>query len=173
MIKRITSSIDRLNESVAMVARWIILVVVAEMCYDVCMRYLFSRPTIWSYDISYMLGGTFFMLGLCYVHKLDRHVRVDVFYNMLKPKKKALVDIVMSLVVFFPTFTLLLIYMVPHVITSWQRKERSVVSFWSPPIYPLKTVVLIAIILLWLQSVSNLMKNFEVVMDKGTEEVEK
>lgn len=173
MIKKITSTIDGLSEWAAKTARWIVLVMVVVICYDVSMRYFYDRPTIWAYDISYMLGGSFFMLGLAYLHSLDKHVRVDVIYGMCKPKTKALIDIVMSLIIFFPTFTILILRMTPHVITSWQRGEKAVLSFWTPPIYPLKTVVLIGVILLWLQGVSNLLKSFEVYLGEETGEVGK
>lgn len=173
MLRTIISGIDAVSTLVAKWSKWIIMIVVFEMFYEVCARYFFNRPTIWSYDLSYMLGGAFFTLGLCYVHRLDRHVRVDVFYTMFSPRAKAIIDIVMSLLIFFPTFSMLIVKMFPYVVTSWQRGEKAVGSFWGPPIYPLKTVVLMAIILLWLQGLSNFLKDVQILAGKTREEVGK
>lgn len=136
------------------------------------MRYVFNSPSMWVYDISYMIGGTFFTLGMGYALLKKKHIRVDVIYVNLKNKTQALLDIVLTLIVFFPTFGLLMYKLIPWVITSWERKEKASGSFWLPPIYPLKTIMLIAIILLILQGISELCKDINTFLAKEEESAE-
>jgi len=136
------------------------------------MRYAFGKPTIWAYDISYMLGGTFFVLGIGYALLTKAHVRVDVVYVRWSAKTRAWVDIVLSLLLFFPAFTVLLYKLVPWVLRSWARQEKASGSFWLPPIYPLKTIILIAVVLLLLQGISELCKDLRVLTSNDRENAE-
>ena len=174
MLDKFLYLIDKANEKVAQAAKWLVLVLTATLFFEVFMRYVLNKPTIWSYDLSYMLGGTFFTMGMGYALQKDVHVRVDVFFNNWKKRTQKLVNVIFTTFVFFPTYGLLLYKLIPHVITSWVRKERAVGSFWMPPIYPFKTMLLIAVILLVLQAVSIYIKDWSYLLDKEApvEEVE-
>ncbi len=172
MLTKIPQIIDPINEWVANLAKWLILILAILNFYEVLMRYVFNSPSMWVYDISYMIGGTFFTLGMGYALLKKKHIRVDVIYVNLKNKTQALLDIVLTLIVFFPTFGLLMYKLIPWVITSWERKEKASGSFWLPPIYPLKTIMLIAIILLILQGISELCKDINTFLAKEEESAE-
>lgn len=172
MLTKIPKIIDPINEWVANLGKWLILVLALLNFYEVFMRYVFDRPSMWVYDVSYMVGGAFFSLGMGYTLLKKKHVRVDVIYVKLKKKTQAFLDIILTLLIFFPTFGMLMYKLIPWVITSWERKEKASGSFWLPPIYPLKTIMLIAIILLILQAISELMKDihsFIVAKEEGAE----
>ncbi|WP_226954763.1 TRAP transporter small permease subunit [Mesopusillimonas faecipullorum] len=165
----ISNTIDSITSRIASAAKWVVLVLALINCYEVVMRYLFNRPSIWVFDLSYMLGGTFFVLGMGYALLTKTHVRVDVFYVNLSEKSKALLDILLSVVFFFPAFGLLLYKLVPWVIRSWEREERATGSFWLPPIYPFKSIILIAVALLVLQGVSEICKDINKLISKKNE----
>jgi TRAP-type mannitol/chloroaromatic compound transport system permease small subunit len=166
LIESVEKFIDKLNQMVFKAARWIVLILSFTLFYEVFMRYVFNRPTIWSYDVSYMLGGIFFTLGMGYTLQKNIHVRVDIIYNLFSKRTKALIDILFTLFVFFPTFTMLIYKLIPYVRTSWIRQERAVGSFWMPPIYPFKTMLLVAVLLLFLQVISMLIKNCRIFFNK-------
>ena len=42
---------------------WLVVPLVAGLTYEVIARYLFHAPTIWAYDVAYMLYGSHFLLG--------------------------------------------------------------------------------------------------------------
>ena len=46
-------------------------------------RYLFNAPTIWSFDVTYMLYGAIFMLGAAYALHKGAHIRTDFFFEQL------------------------------------------------------------------------------------------
>lgn len=172
LIEKIENFIDKLNFTVFKIARWIVLILSFTLFYEVFMRYIFNRPTIWSYDMSYMLGGIFFTLGMGYTLQKGIHVRVDVIYNLLKRRTQALIDVLFTLFVFFPTFSMLIYKLIPYVRTSWARQERAVGSFWMPPIYPFKTILLIAVILLYLQVISMFIKDCRILFKKESKDEE-
>jgi len=171
VLQVISRTLDSITTIAAEIVKWIVLVLALLNCYEVIMRYLFNKPSIWAFDLSYMLGGAFFALGMGYAWLTKAHVRVDVLYVNFSQKIQALIDIVLSLIFFFPAFTLLLIKLVPWVIKSWDRKEKASGSFWLPPIYPLKTVILVAVALLVLQGISELCKDIMKLTNNDEEKV--
>lgn len=172
LLKKIPAIIDPLNTWVASMSKWLILILALLNFYEVFMRYVFNNPSMWVYDISYMIGGTFFSLGMSYTLLKKKHVRVDIFYIKLKERTQALLDMILTLIVFFPTFGLLLTKLIPWVITSWERKEKASGSYWLPPIYPLKTILVIAVFLLILQVISEFIKDLSKFLNKNDNEEE-
>ena len=60
----LTRALDTLTRVVGRATAWLIIPMVGSLVYEVGARYLFDAPTIWAYDMTFMLYGTFFMLGL-------------------------------------------------------------------------------------------------------------
>jgi TRAP-type mannitol/chloroaromatic compound transport system permease small subunit len=137
--------IDRLSTWSGKAVAWLCLILVLELVYDTIARYGFNAPTEWSYDISYMLYGTMFMIGAAYTLLLDEHVRIGVLYDRVSARSKAIINIVGYLIFFFPG--------TDYALKSWKIMEHSGVSMWSPPIYPFKTVIPVATFLLLLQGI--------------------
>lgn len=143
--------IDRISEWSGKAAAWLCLILILELVYDTVARYVFGAPTAWSYDISYMLYGTLFMVGASYTLLLDEHVRIGVFYEKATPRGQALINVAGYLVFFFPTMLALIWFGTEFAMKSWRIAEHSGVSMWSPPIYPFKSIIPLAALLLLLQ----------------------
>ena len=56
-------AIDKVNTWVGKIFSWSILAMTFVIVYEVFSRYVFSAPTTWAYDVSYMLYGTLFMMA--------------------------------------------------------------------------------------------------------------
>ena len=80
-------------------------------------RYVFNAPTIWSFDVTYMLYGTIFMLGAAYALLKGAHIRTDFFFERWSIRTRGIIDSVAYLVFFFPRH--------PHV--SHRELERGLV----------------------------------------------
>jgi len=158
--------VDRLNLWAGTICKWFVALLTLVLTLEVVMRYVFNSPTIWAYDVSYMLGGSFFVLGMGYTLLKNDHVRVDIFYQKYSPRGRAMVDAVLTLVLFLPCFSLLLYHLVPYVYDSWAVSEKSLESFWRPPIYPFKTVLLISVALLLLQGIAVFLRALQVIFSK-------
>ena len=75
----------------------LVLPMVGGLCYEVFARYLFNAPTIWAYDVTYILYGSHFMLGAAYTLYKGSHIRTDMLYEKFTVQWKGIVDASMYL----------------------------------------------------------------------------
>jgi TRAP-type mannitol/chloroaromatic compound transport system permease small subunit len=167
-LRSLCRGIDMVSEWSGRIVAWLVLILTLVICYDVGMRYLFSAPTIWAYEMSYQFGGTFFMLGAAYTLKYRAHVRIDIFYGRLSPRRRALFDVILFLVLFFPLWGGMIYFLVPYIIYAWEIEERALTGFWQPIVYPFKTGMLVGCFLLFIQGVAEFIRSF-VLLVRGEE----
>jgi len=159
--------IDLLSQWTGKVLRWFYLALIVEMTYEVIARYAFNTPTIWSYELTYMLYGALFLLGAAYTLMVKGHIRIDVFYMRFPPRARTVVELACYLVFFFPVMFVLLFASIDFTWKSWAIKETSAASVWYPPIYPFKTVLPVAIFLLILQGIAEFIRNLSQLFSRG------
>jgi TRAP-type mannitol/chloroaromatic compound transport system permease small subunit len=138
---------------------WLAPPLVLALTYEVIARYAFHRPTIWAYDVSYMLYGSHFMLGAAYTLYRGGHIRTDIFYQNWSPRIRATVDAVLYLFFFFPGMAFFFWMGLDEALHAWDIREVSDASPWRPPIYPFKTVIPVAALLLIIQGASEFLKS--------------
>ncbi len=153
MWSSLSKRIDWLSEWIGKASAWLIPLLIAELAYDTIARYVFNVPTEWSYDITYMLYGAAFMGGASYTLLLDEHVRIEVIYEKVSLRSRAIIDAIGYIVFFFPSMGALLYFGTEFTIKSWKILEASGESMWSPPIYPFKTIIPITALLITFQGI--------------------
>ena len=129
-------------------------VLVFTITIDVFLRYFVNAPTKWSYDVTYMLGGTLFLMSISYVLLHGGHVSIDILRKRLPPKVGLSLDIALHLLLFFPLIGVLFYAGTTHAITSIIQRELSNVGFWRPPLYPFRTMIPIAFLIVLLQGLA-------------------
>jgi TRAP-type mannitol/chloroaromatic compound transport system permease small subunit len=159
VFKKSSSRIDRLSELVGKGTSWCAAALMLSIGYEVVMRYGFRAPTLWSFDMSYMLGGSLYVLGFAWVLRDDGNVRVDVISSRFSPKVQLYINLIFTAAFFFPMATLLLAKSLERTILSWRILEKASYTIWYPPIYPLRTVVTIALLLWLLQGIVGFYRN--------------
>jgi TRAP-type mannitol/chloroaromatic compound transport system permease small subunit len=135
------------------------LPLVAALTYEVFARYGFNRPTIWAYDVTYMLYGSHFMLGAAYTLYRGGHIRTDIFYQTWSVRTRGIVDTALYLLLFFPGMALFFWMGLQEALHSLDIREVSDASPWRPVIYPFKAVIPISVLLLIIQGISELLKS--------------
>jgi TRAP-type mannitol/chloroaromatic compound transport system permease small subunit len=80
----------------------LLLVLLLNVFYDVVMRYLFNDVSIGMQELEWHLYAAIFLLGVAYTLKVDGHVRVDLVYERLSPRRRALIDIIGTVVLLWP-----------------------------------------------------------------------
>ena len=133
---------------------------ILSMTYEVIMRKFFLAPTIWAYDISRFLYGALFMLGAGYALSKGVHIRADFLYRNFKIKNQGLVDFWLYILFYFPGLLVFLYMTIGYVGESIQRGERGMDTSWMPYMWPIKSCLLIGIIFLLIQGVSELLKSY-------------
>jgi len=159
ILKGYVKCIDIFNERVAKTFAWLTVILMIGMVYSTIMRYLFNKPPLWTYDFVYYCANVMFMMGAAYVLQIKGNVTIDLFFSKFSQKGQAIVDTVLSLILFFPLFIALFYFSMINVPFSWQAGERAVESVIRVPIYPLKTVIPITCVMLILQQIAELIRN--------------
>ena len=153
-------NIDKFSKWIGNIVCWILMPLIFAMTYEVLARKLFLAPTIWAYDISRFLYGALFMLGAGYALSRGVHIRADFLYRNFKTKNQGLIDFWLYLLFYFPGLIVFLYMTIGYVGESIQRGERGMDTTWMPYMWPIKTCLLIGIIFLLIQGISELFKSY-------------
>jgi TRAP-type mannitol/chloroaromatic compound transport system permease small subunit len=156
---RVIHVIDTLSNWSGKAVAWLILPLVFGLTYEGFARYLFNAPTLWAYDLSYMLYGAIFMLGAHYTLLKGAHIRTDMLWEKFTPRTKGRIDAAAYIFFFFPAMILLFYASVDEAWISWRMGELSEQTAWRPALWPFKAVVPLTALLLLVQGVSELLKS--------------
>ena len=152
--------IDRFSKAIGNIVCWITIPLILGMVYEVFARKLFLSPTIWAYDMSRFLYGALFMLGAGYALSKGVHIRADFLYRNFKVKTQGAVDFWLYLLFYFPGLLVFLYMTIGFVQESIMRGEKGMDTTWMPYMWPIKTCLLVGIVFLLIQGVSEILKSF-------------
>lgn len=159
-IRRSLVIIDNISIWSGKTFAWLIIPLVGALVYEVISRYFFNAPTLWAYELSYMLYSAHFMLVAAYGLVSHEHIRTDFLYGLMPTRWQGTVDAWLYLFFYIPAMIIFLWITFQFAIDSWAMSERSTLSPWMPPIYPLKTVLPVTAALLLLQGISEFFKSY-------------
>ena len=151
--------IDKFTDHTGTWIAWLNVPLVLAVSYEVFARYLLNAPTIWSFDVAYMLYGTIFMLGAAYALHKGAHIRTDFFFERWSIRTKGMIDSFAYLVFFFPAIFIFLIVSWSEGWYAFTIGEVSEQTPWRPILWPFKMVVPLACLLLLIQGVSETIKS--------------
>jgi TRAP-type mannitol/chloroaromatic compound transport system permease small subunit len=171
----ISRVIDWFTTKLGQLMWWTSLFMVLVGAFNVITRYAFGPiAKVFGTNVAQALSGnaylslqTFaytliFLLGAAYVLKSDGHVRVDIVYSSLKAKTKAWIDIFGASIFLIPFCWFALAFSQKNVASSWSKLEASP-DPGGIPLYIVKTVVPVALVILMIQGVSEIIKNIAFV----------
>jgi TRAP-type mannitol/chloroaromatic compound transport system permease small subunit len=156
-IKFFVRHVDRFNYGVGRFAMWLIFPMGAILLYSTVMRVIFGYPINWVLEMSQFMLSAYYLLGGAYSMQLDAHVRMDLFYGMMKPKTRAITD---SFTILFVIFYLVVLFRggvssTEYAITYNQKNYTA----WAPVMWPIKLVMTIGVFLMLLQTISQFFKD--------------
>lgn len=149
---------DKLSAWFGKVFAWCVMVMALGVGYEVFVRYLLNAPTVWAFDLTYMMYGTMFMIAGAYTLSRDGHVRGDFVYRLWKPATQAKVELVLYFFFFFPGVLALIFAGWKYAGRSWRYLEVSTMSPANIPIYQFKSVIIAAGILLTIQGIAQVFR---------------
>ena len=156
---RLVRTIDKFTDTTGTWVAWLNMPLVAAISYEVIARYVFHAPTIWSFDVTYMLYGTIFMLGCAYALHKGAHIRTDFFFEKWSVKTKGIIDSIAYLVFFFPSLIVFFFVSAGEGWYAFTIGEVSEQTPWRPLLWPYKWVIPLAVLLLLIQGVSETIKS--------------
>jgi TRAP-type mannitol/chloroaromatic compound transport system permease small subunit len=157
-VQRFLHTIDGISTWVGKAAAWLIVALMAVVCVEVFKRYILNMPTAWIFDADNMLYGTAFMLCGAYTLAQNAHVRGDFLYSSMRPRMQASLDMVLYVVFFFPGIAALIYAGSDYAADSWRIGEHSNVTAEGPAVYPFKTMIPLAGVLVMLQGLAELVR---------------
>ena len=160
----ITAKIDRFTDVVGLAVAWLNVPMVLAVSYEVVSRYFFHAPTIWVYDVTYMLYGTIFMLGAAYALHKGAHIRTDFFFESWSTRTKGAIDSIAYLALFFPSLVLFFIVGADESWYAFTINETSEQTPWRPILWPFKMVIPLTCVLLMIQGVSEVIKSLHAAL---------
>lgn len=145
----------------------VVLPLVLAMVFEVVSRYAFSAPTAWAFELSYMMMGTIFLLGLSCAVLVNQHVNVDFIHQVLPRRGVAIIDaigyILMAGMLFWLTSAL-----IANVGSVYRTGEGTGLSAWNPPIWPYRCIYALGFGLFALQCLAKAIENLLVVFGRET-----
>jgi TRAP-type mannitol/chloroaromatic compound transport system permease small subunit len=146
-----TAIINRVNEWLGKAMSYLLVVMMATICYEVVARYFFDRPTIWSMELNTYLLCIYCTIGGGFTLLRGGHVNVDILYGRFNFRTKAVLSCVTS--VFFFMFVLVLVWYgwdMAHKAFKYQETSGTILDW---PLFPTKIMVPIGAFLLLAQGV--------------------
>jgi len=135
---------DIFNKSIGHMFAWCVMLLMISTCYEVFMRYVLNSPTVWAFDMSYMLYGALFMMSGAYALSRGTHVRGDFLYRSWKPRNQAKMDLLLYFLFFFPAIFAMVYTGAAYSFEATRILESSVNSPAGVPVWPLKLIIFVA-----------------------------
>ena len=158
-MESIANLINCINQRIGIFASWLTTSLVILMCYDVFMRYFFASSKAWILELEWHLFALIFLLGASYALREDKHVRVDIFYANFSNKKKAIINLIGTVLFLLPWCVVIIWKSSVYTMSSYDILEGSPQPGGLPARFLIKGSVAFAFILLMLQGISVILKS--------------
>ncbi|MDP5240533.1 TRAP transporter small permease subunit [Uliginosibacterium sp. 31-16] len=166
VLLKVAHGIDALNEWVARIAIWLVLIVTLETAASAIVLKVLDVGSNAFLEIRWYLFSAIFLLGAGYALQKNAHVRIDVLTGRLSRRAQAAIDIIGTLFFLFPV-SLMVIWM------SWGVFAESFVSSEVSSsaggllLWPARLLVPAGFGLLLLQGVSEMIKRLAFLSNQG------
>ena len=156
-------AIDRVNDFLAAIAMAFLFVMIADMLYEVVSRRVFGAPTLWAYDIAYMLNGIGFLFAAGYTLRRNGHIRIDFLSTRLPRRNQDLINLFVYLFLVFPAVSCLIVGAYTGWLEAFLTGEIEPVSPWKPVIWPLYGGILVGFVSLIFQCLAEFIRHWRAI----------
>ncbi|MBM3348308.1 MAG: TRAP transporter small permease subunit [Betaproteobacteria bacterium] len=151
-------TVDKVSTFIGHCFSWLVVGLTALIGFEVFSRYVLNSPHAWAFDAQIMMYGTMFMMAGAYTLAKNGHVRGDILYGFLKPRTQAIFDLILYIVFFIPGVIALAYAGYGYAADSWRILEHSSITADGPPLYPFKTIIPIAGLVLLMQGIVEILR---------------
>ena len=150
-------TIDTISEKIGKFVMYWVFFMMFLLILSFVTRNIINFPLMWIIEMAQFTITAYYLLGGGYSMLTDDHVRMDLFYGKLSNKGKAKMDVFTS---FFLIFYLIILFIgsITSLIYTIETKQK-LFTAWAPYVWPIKTLMLIGILLMLLQAFSTLFKD--------------
>ena len=167
---KIEKNINKFADIIGTIAAVLLLALLVNVFYDVIMRYLFNDVSIGMQELEWHLYASIFLLGISYTLKENAHVRVDVIYEHLNPKKQAIIDISGTLFFLLPFCLLIAYYGIGFAEEAYSLGESSGDPGGLPHRWIIKSMISLSFVFVIITSIGFMLRAFNRAVDAEQEE---
>lgn len=143
---------------VSRLAGWLAMALIAALVVvvfaEVVARYALAAPTVWAYDVTYMLNGVIFLLGAGLALSKNLHVRIDFLSSRLPDRAQHGINFLFYVTLFLPIFGIVTEQAIAKAWKAFATGELEPVSPWAPLIWPFYAGIALGLACLWLQALA-------------------
>ncbi len=163
MLLTIEKWINRFSDVVGAIATVAMFLMLVNVFYDAIMRYFFKTGSIALQEMEWHLFSVVFMFGIAYALKEDGHVRVDILYDRLSPRTKAIINIAGTLLLLIPISVLIIDGSIWFVHEAYQSGEISGDPGGLTHRWLIKAVIPISFVFLIISSIGFMIRNINII----------
>ena len=158
-MKKISHIIDLFNEKIGILTSYLAIPLILITFFVAFMRYALDFGSIAIQEITIYLHALIFTVGASYTLKNNMHVRIDIFYNKFSDNLKKNINLFGTIFFLLPSCILIFVTSFNYVISSIMLLESSKEAGGLPILYILKSYILLMVFTLFLQAISEIIKN--------------
>lgn len=157
-------AVDAVNYRVGRFAMYLIFVMAAILLGSTGSRLITGVPFNWALEMSQFILSAYYLLGGAYALQMGSHVRMDLFYDRLSARKRAVTD---AITILFVIFYLVVLFWGGVSSTEYAivYKQQNY-SAWGPVLWPIKVVMTFGVFLMLLQCIATFFKDIAIARGK-------
>lgn len=163
-------AVDRVSVFIGRITMMLIICLTSVMLYEVLLRYVFEKPTLWANELSLWLAGFVFLLSGLYAMQQRSHIRIFLLYDAVPRWLQRVFDCFSTLMIV--TFAFFVIYgSYAQVFVNKLYRWETFGTAFDPPIpATIQPLILIVVTLVAVQAVINLIADWNAEPVKHTDE---
>ena len=154
--------IDRVSAFVGKSVMWLILIAVLVSAANAIIRKVFNISSNSWLELQWYLFGAAFLGAAAYTLKENEHIRIDIIYGMWSRRTQHWIDLIGHLFFLMPFVTLMIYFLYPWVMRSYNSGEVSTNS-GGLILWPAKAMLLAGFVMLFFQGLSEIIKKIAVM----------
>lgn len=157
MFMSLSRLIDSVNEKIAALASWAILLAVLICTVNALIRYFFNYSSNAWLEIQWYLFSAVFLLASAHTLRRDEHVRIDVIVGRFSRRTQVWIDLFGFILFLLPVCLLILWHGIPYAMDTIRSGEISG-NAGGLIVWPARILIPLGFALLILQGVSEIIK---------------
>ena len=162
MLLKLERGFDKFADYIGTITAFAMVLMILNVFYDVIMRYFFRSGSIGMQEMEWHLFSVIILLGVAYTLKEDGHVRVDIIYDNLSYRKKAMINMVGCVIFILPIALLVGISSIDNAVEAFRSMEQSGDPGGLPYRWIVKSLIPLSFLLLIITTVGFFIRNLNV-----------
>ncbi|RXJ81504.1 TRAP transporter small permease subunit [Arcobacter sp. F2176] len=162
MLLKLEKGFDKFADLIGTITSIAMVLMILNVFYDVVMRYFFRDGSIAMQEMEWHLFSVVILLGMSYTLKEDGHVRVDLIYDRLTDRKKAMINMTGVIAFILPIAILVGLSSINNAHEAYLSMEQSGDPGGLPYRWIVKSLIPLSFLLLIITSIGYFIKNLNI-----------